>query len=164
MGYPFLGRILYIPVPQTVHVPLAAGLPGLISTFWTSFISRFSLHFTQYPIIFSSIYVHDTTIINIFQTTTRWNIFPYYGKCHPKVTSSVHLHNTEALSKYSINFKLILPTVNNKPVDNFSLYFLGFCLIRTLRKQKIGVSSCIYCRIWELPIGVTAKPFPVFNV
>ena len=37
----------YMPVPQTEHLPLAAGRPGLISTCSTSFISRFSLHLTQ---------------------------------------------------------------------------------------------------------------------
>ncbi|MBN1559278.1 hypothetical protein JW998_03465 [candidate division KSB1 bacterium] len=47
-GYCF-GRILYMPVPQTEHFPFMAGRPFFIVTFSAFFISRFALHFTQYP-------------------------------------------------------------------------------------------------------------------
>jgi len=40
--------ILYIPHPHTGHTPFVAGFPFFIVTFSASFISLFSLHFTQY--------------------------------------------------------------------------------------------------------------------
>jgi hypothetical protein len=42
--------ILYIPVPQVVHLPFNAWRLFFIVTFWVSFISFLDLHFTQYPI------------------------------------------------------------------------------------------------------------------
>src|SRR3989338_10580417 len=42
--------ILYISVPQTVHLPFIACLLFFMVTFWVSFISCFALHFTQYPV------------------------------------------------------------------------------------------------------------------
>jgi hypothetical protein len=44
----YFGRILYMPVPQTVHLPFIAGRPFFIVTFSVSFIVRFCLHLTQY--------------------------------------------------------------------------------------------------------------------
>ncbi len=40
--------ILYMPVPQTEHLPLIAGRPFFMVTFSVSFIGLFCLHFTQY--------------------------------------------------------------------------------------------------------------------
>ena len=42
------GRILYIPVPQSQHVPFIAGRPFFITTSSASFISFLALHLTQY--------------------------------------------------------------------------------------------------------------------
>lgn len=39
--------ILYIPVPQTLHLPRIAGRPFFIVTCSASFISRVCLHLTQ---------------------------------------------------------------------------------------------------------------------
>lgn len=39
--------ILYMPVPQTGHVPFVAGLPFFIVTGVASFISRWVRHFRQ---------------------------------------------------------------------------------------------------------------------
>src|SRR3990170_3759366 len=38
-----------MPVPQTGHLPFIAGFPFFSVTFFASLISRFVLHFTQYP-------------------------------------------------------------------------------------------------------------------
>ena len=38
-----------MPVPQTGQVPFSAGRPLAIFTCFTFAISRFALHFTQYP-------------------------------------------------------------------------------------------------------------------
>ena len=38
-----------MPVPQVGHLPFNAFLPLAIVTSDVSFISRFALHFTQYP-------------------------------------------------------------------------------------------------------------------
>lgn len=40
-------RILYIPVPQTVHLPFIARRPFFMVTSSVSVISLFCLHFTQ---------------------------------------------------------------------------------------------------------------------
>lgn len=45
----FLPKILNILVPQVTQVPFIAIRPFFISTSSASFISRFSLHLTQYP-------------------------------------------------------------------------------------------------------------------
>jgi hypothetical protein len=42
-------KILYIPVPQTAHLPLRALRPFFIVSSFASLISRLALHFTQYP-------------------------------------------------------------------------------------------------------------------
>ena len=43
--------ILNILVPQVVQMPWVAGLPFFIVTFFSSFISLFDLHLTQYASI-----------------------------------------------------------------------------------------------------------------
>ena len=48
--------ILYMPVPQVVHLPFIAWRLFFIVTFCVSFISFLDLHFTQYPI--SAIWSH----------------------------------------------------------------------------------------------------------
>ena len=40
--------ILNIFVPQIEHIPVVAGLPFFIVTFFSSFIDLFDLHLTQY--------------------------------------------------------------------------------------------------------------------
>jgi len=45
----FFPKILYIPVPQSGHLPLTAKRPFFIVTFCSSFISLDFLHLTQYP-------------------------------------------------------------------------------------------------------------------
>ena len=51
--FPFLAdepsrfKIVYIRVPQTVQSPFATGAPRLFVSNFTSFISRFALHFMQ---------------------------------------------------------------------------------------------------------------------
>ena len=56
----FLPRIRYIPVPQTEQVPFIARrsppFPGMVTS-TGSFISRFCLHLTQYPITGSAIII-----------------------------------------------------------------------------------------------------------
>ena len=46
-GVYFLPRILYIPVPQTEHLPLMALRPFFMVTSTLSLISLFALHFMQ---------------------------------------------------------------------------------------------------------------------
>jgi hypothetical protein len=43
--------ILNIFVPQMEQIPVVAGLPFFIVTFFSSFIDLFDLHLTQYPSI-----------------------------------------------------------------------------------------------------------------
>jgi len=43
----FEESILYMPVPQTEHVPFIAGRPFFIFTFVALIILRGALHFTQ---------------------------------------------------------------------------------------------------------------------
>jgi hypothetical protein len=53
MSYTFRNHlpILNILVPQVVQMPWVAGLPFFIVTFFSSFISLFDLHLTQYASI-----------------------------------------------------------------------------------------------------------------
>lgn len=44
----YLAPILYIPVPQTGHLPFIAGLPFFIVTFSGFSTSLFARHLTQY--------------------------------------------------------------------------------------------------------------------
>jgi hypothetical protein len=45
----FVPKILYIPVPQSEHLPFNAKRLFFIVTFCSSFIVLLLLHFTQYP-------------------------------------------------------------------------------------------------------------------
>ena len=51
----YFPKILYMPVPQVVHLPFMAWRLFFIVTFCVSFMSLFDLHFTQYPT--SAIYI-----------------------------------------------------------------------------------------------------------
>lgn len=53
----FYPPILYIPVPQTGHLPFIAGLPFFIVTFTALGSSRFARHFTQYMVAIVSFHL-----------------------------------------------------------------------------------------------------------
>lgn len=60
----YLPRILYIPVPQTVHLPFMAFRPFFMVTTSVPFISVFFLHFMQYATsaIFASYWDYQSLI------------------------------------------------------------------------------------------------------
>ena len=59
----YAAPILYIPVPQTGHLPLRAGLPFFMVTFCAFASSLFALHLTQY---IDAIYKSPPLIRNCF--------------------------------------------------------------------------------------------------
>jgi len=64
----YLAPILYIPVPQTGHLPFIAGLPFFIVTFSGFSTSLFARHLTQY---IETAILNSPPLGNIIQTKTR---------------------------------------------------------------------------------------------
>lgn len=99
-GYFLDGRILYIPVPQTAHLPFKAGLPFFIVTLSAFCISLFALHLTQKAVSATAITsfhkekFEDRAHISLYTSKSRIFYFTlFFEKVNRKISSTKKIVN-----------------------------------------------------------------------